>query len=104
LNNPASIVLDSILASIEVRQGRHRIEHCDVFGQQPYVGQVSPDSSCLNADPRLRDLTHFDFRLLDTSPCRSKASDGGDIGCCPTEKAQAVWSVAARLDAGGAFR
>lgn len=33
------------------------------------------------ADPRFRDLDSLDFRLKPTSPCRGKASDGGDIGC-----------------------
>ena len=37
--------------------------------------------ACFSKDPQFRDPENFDYRLKRTSPCRRKASDGGDIGC-----------------------
>jgi serine/threonine protein kinase len=104
LNNPASVLLDSILTTIDVQQGRHRIEHCDVFSRQPFQGQAAPGAGCFNVNPKLRDPPKFDFRLMDNSPCRGRASDGGDVGCRETPELQAVCDTAARLAERGVFQ
>ena len=57
------------------------IEHCDTFGKNPFLGLARPGKRCFSADPQFRDPKNFDYRLKPTSPCRGKASDGGDIGC-----------------------
>jgi len=46
-----------------------------------FLDLAKPGKRCLTADPQLRDPDNFDYRLKPTSPCRGKASDGGDIGC-----------------------
>jgi serine/threonine protein kinase len=57
-----------------------RIENCDVCAKTPFGGRSAAGRGCFNADPKFRDPQNLDFRLMPNSPCRKKASDGGDIG------------------------
>jgi len=77
LSNPPSVVLDSIVGSIEVNRPGNRIDNCNL------LGSVLPEGStnCLSANPRFRDPLNLDFSLMPNSPCAKKASDGGDVGC-----------------------
>jgi len=40
---------------------------------------------------------NFDYRLMPTSPCRGKASDGGDLGCRYTPEMIEILQVALEL-------
>jgi hypothetical protein len=46
-----------------------------------FLDHAKAGPACLVADPQFRDPENLDYRLKPTSPCRGKASDGGDIGC-----------------------
>ena len=77
-----NLILDSILGRVESAKEGSRVERCDVLaGKAGYRGFAKPGSGCFSADPQFRDPENFDYRLKPTSPCRKKASDGGDIGC-----------------------
>jgi len=74
-------LVDSIL--LEVRSGAPdtKVENCDVYGREPFWDLAKPGKGCFRADPQFRDPANLDFRLKPTSPCRKRASDGGDLGC-----------------------
>ncbi|MBL7223430.1 MAG: hypothetical protein ISS72_06240, partial [Candidatus Brocadiae bacterium] len=46
----------------------------------PFGDFAKPGKGGFNRDPQFRDPANLDYRLKPTSPCRGKASDGGDIG------------------------
>ena len=71
---------DCIVKQIDSGKGGTRIEHCNVFGQPPFLNHVKPGKGCFRGDPQFRDPDNLDYRLKKTSPCRGKASDGGDVG------------------------
>ncbi|HUT36538.1 MAG TPA: hypothetical protein VNE39_23825, partial [Planctomycetota bacterium] len=77
-----NVLLNSITGRVDsVREGT-RVDWCDVYhGKSGYKSLAKPGRSCFSADPQFRDPANFDYRLKPTSPCRGKASDGGDIGC-----------------------
>ena len=52
---------------------------------------------CFNADPQFRDPKNLDYRLKPTSPCRKRASDGGDIGCRFTDEMLEMLKLAHEL-------
>ena len=93
----SSIVSDCIVSSIIAANDGHRIEHCDVFGDNPYMNQAVPGKGCLKTPPQFVDPKSFDFRLQSLSPCRKAASDGGDMGFTCTAEIQALLNVAADL-------
>jgi len=72
-------ILDSIVSYVEAVQGGARIEHCDVFGKG-YLLLAKAGKGCFSKDPQFRNPKEFDYRLKLDSPCRKKASDGGDVG------------------------
>jgi hypothetical protein len=69
-------IVDSVGGTNDVQ-----VDRCDVYGSPPYTGRPKPGKNSFIADPQFRDPANFDYRLKPTSPCRKKASDGGDIGC-----------------------
>jgi hypothetical protein len=78
LRGQNNVLIDSIVASVAGGglEGT-RIENCNMLGANPPLhGQ-----NCFRADPEFSNPLNLDFRLMPTSPCRGKASDGGDIGC-----------------------
>ncbi len=75
-----NVVVDSIVGSIESQSANTQIDYCNVYGDG-YKLLAKPGKGCLRKKPQFRDPKHFDYRLKPTSPCRKKASDGGDIGC-----------------------
>ena len=88
LTNRPNLARDCILGSIASDTRETTIEHCNVFGvtlgevgQICFTGHARPGKGCFSEDPQFRDPDNFDYRLKPTSPCRGKASDGGDIGC-----------------------
>ena len=72
-------ILDSIVSSVEAVRGGARIEHCNVFGKG-YLLLAKAGKGCISKDPQFRDPEAFDYHLKLDSPCRKKASGGGDIG------------------------
>ena len=77
----ANTVVDSVVKSVSARYQATRIEHCCLFGT-PAIGEKAKlGKRSFTADPQFRDSASLDFRLKPTSPCRKKATDGGDIGC-----------------------
>lgn len=75
------VVADCIVQQVESKRARVRTDYCDLFGSPPFKGSASPGERSFSRDPQFRDPEKFDYRLRRTSPCRGKASDGGDIGC-----------------------
>ncbi len=72
-------VLDCIVSAVTgggLGSRKQRIEGCDLFGSSYGFAK-----RCFSADPQFRDPKNFDYRLKPSSPCRKRASDGGDIGC-----------------------
>ncbi|MHC4405921.1 MAG: protein kinase domain-containing protein, partial [Planctomycetota bacterium] len=96
------LVFDSIVGrlAIEDRTVRHRIENCDVVG--PRLPEGSAKS--FSADPQFRNPANLDYRLLPTSPCIGKASDGGDIGCRYTPEMIEMCKIALELRAKGIIK
>ncbi|MGQ9576557.1 MAG: hypothetical protein ACUVUC_14690 [Thermoguttaceae bacterium] len=70
------------------------IKNCATFGQgRPPEG--SENSFLTN--PRFLDPANLDYRLAPNSPCKGKASDGGDIGCRYTPEMIELCKVALEL-------
>jgi len=74
------VLVDCILTSVQSASANVRIEHCNVFGSPPFIDQAKGGKGCFLGDPQFADPKNFDYRLRPTSPCRGRASDGGDVG------------------------
>ena len=81
IHSPEVNLVDCILPSVESVQLYRAVEYCNVHGNPPFIDQAKPGKGCLTAPPGFVDPANLDYRLLPTSPCIGKASDGGDIGC-----------------------
>ena len=92
---------DCIAASIESAQPDVAIEHCNVYGPNPFIDLSRPGKGCFSADPQFLDPANLDYRLAETSPCKGKASDGGDIGCRYTPQMTEMCQIALKLRAQG---
>jgi hypothetical protein len=73
------------------------VEFCDVFGTPPYLDRASAGKGCFVGTPQFVDPQNLDYRLRSTSPCRGKASDGGDVGCRYTPQMIEILKVAFEL-------
>ena len=76
----SNVLIDCIVPSVESVQPDARLEHCNVYGKPPFIDQAKPGKSCFGGDPQFVNPQAFDYRLRPTSPCRNRASDGGDVG------------------------
>ena len=85
-----------MLGKIEARQPNTRIEYSNIVANE-LAGFARPGRGCFTKDPQFRDPKNFDYRLKRTSPCRKKASDGGDIGCRHTKEMLEMLKVAFEL-------
>ena len=74
-------VAECILARLDSLPPAARIERCDILSRRGAIQQRDLGGTCFSKNPQFRDPKSFDYRLKRTSPCRGKASDGGDIGC-----------------------
>ncbi len=72
-------MLDSIASFIEAKQKGARIEYCNVFGKGCLLLAKAGKGS-FSKDPGFRNPKEFDYHLKLDSPCRKKASNGGDLG------------------------
>ena len=98
-------LIDSIFASIECSDLGLRIEFCDAFGKPPaYIDRAHPGKGCISAPPMFANPKALDFRLLPTSPCIGKASDGGDLGCRFTPEMLQMYQLAFELRARGIIK
>ncbi|NUQ65178.1 MAG: hypothetical protein HUU20_22155, partial [Pirellulales bacterium] len=101
-NNYSAI--NCITPSIESKIEGARIEYCDVYDAKPFIDMARPGKGCFSAPPQFVDPKSFDFRLLPTSPCRGKASDGGDVGCRYTPEMIEMFTIALELRAKGVIK
>ena len=104
LTGEASLVRDSIVRSVETGKADARIEQSDIYGNVPFIDLAKPGEGCFGADPQFVDPRNLDFRLMPTSPCRKKASDGGDLGCRYTPKMLEMLALAFRLRQQGVIK
>ena len=82
-------ILDSIASYVEAKQKGARIEYCNVYGKG-YLLLAKGGKGCISKDPQFRDPKEFDYHLKLDSPCRKKASDGGDMGFRQTKAMLAI--------------
>lgn len=77
----AVLMEDSICESLRLmKTGEPTLSHCNLFGQKERLPR-GVAKHCFSANPRFRSAKRGDYRLGKKSLCRSKASDGKDIGC-----------------------
>jgi len=76
-----NVVVDSLVSRVSSARQATRIEFCCLFGPKPLGELAQAGKRCLKAAPQFVDAKIGDYRLKPTSPCRKRASDGGDIGC-----------------------
>jgi len=93
--------IDCIMPSVESGTAGARIEYCNVHGSKPFADQAVPGEGCFRAPPQFMNRDAFDYRLSPMSPCRGKASDGGDVGAHYTPRMQEMWNLALELRARG---
>jgi hypothetical protein len=81
VSGPNVRLLDCIFAFVQSDRLDAVIEHCNAYRTPPFVGEVKPGKGCFGGKPMFVDPKNFDYRLMPNSPCRGRASDGGDVGC-----------------------
>ncbi len=96
LSGIAGTVSDSILSAISAEDNQ-TIDHCDVYGDNPYRKKAVAGKKCFAAPPQFFDAKDVDFKLQPGSPCRRAASDGNDMGFVPTAEIQPLLKAAAAL-------
>lgn len=87
--------LDTVCGFVRVEDGATAVAFENSVIQEGSLPTSSP--SCFIAKPQFRDPANLDFRLLPTSPCIGKASDGGDIGCRYTPEMMEMCRIALEL-------
>ena len=101
--NENAVFTDCVVRAINnPMRAEFQIKNCDVFGQRPptHHGAVN----CFSAHPQFRDPANLDYRLMPTSPCIGKASDGGDLGCRYTPEMIEMIQKALELRARGIIK
>jgi hypothetical protein len=73
--------VDSIVGQLVLEKANSQVESCDLYLKPPFAGAARLGKRCITLDPQFVDPARLDYRLKPTSPCRKRASDGGDIGC-----------------------
>ena len=91
--------LDSACGFVRVEDGATAVAFANSVIQEGSLPAISQD--CLIAKPQYRDSATLDYRLLPTSPCIGKASDGGDIGVRYTPEMMELCRIALELRAKG---
>jgi serine/threonine protein kinase len=97
LAGTSGTVSDSIILSISAVNQGFKIEHCDVYGNNPFVNQAAPGKGCLRVPPQFVEQNGVSFRLQPASPCRRVASDGSDMGFIYTPEIQAMLKLLGEL-------
>ena len=75
-----AVLSDSIIEQVWGDTPNVQAKCCDVFGEAPFGKDATPGQDTFTLNPQFVDATNLDYRLMPTSPCIGKASDGGDIG------------------------
>ncbi len=71
---------DCILGSVQSAEAGNQIDNCCVYKRPPFIDEAKPGKNCFSGDPQFVNEKGFDLRLMPTSLCRGKATDGGDLG------------------------
>ena len=90
-------VSDSIIPDLTPQKGRNVFKNCCVIAKGPPRPLPQLGRGCFRADPMFRDPDNLDYRLHPRSPCRGRASDGGDLGFRYTQSILELLQVAQRL-------
>ena len=98
------VFLDCIFLQVHSAKPDTKIDNCNIFGSPPFLDSAKPGKRCFGGDPQFRDSKNFDYRLRKTSPCRGRASDGGDVGCRYTPEMIEVLKKALELRKKGIIR
>jgi hypothetical protein len=80
IGGPDVRVIDCILPYVQYWRDDAVIEHCNVYGNPPFIDKARAGKGCFLGDPQFVDPQKLDYSLRPTSPCRGRASDGGDVG------------------------
>ncbi len=75
-----SVLIDSIVPSVQSSDANVRIEFCNVHGSSPFVDRARAGKGCFQQPPLFAAPKNADYRLLPNSPGIGSASDGGDVG------------------------
>ena len=94
---------DSIVKAVSSQATGSIIEHCDIYGATPQKN-IPFGKGCLADTPEFANPGMLDFRLNPKSPCKGKASDGGDIGCRYTPEMIEMCKIALALRAKGIIK
>jgi hypothetical protein len=98
-------LLDCILYSVEAEKPGTRIERCAVSSPTlPFANLATPGKGCFQANPQFVNPANLDYRLMPTSPCIGKASDGGDLGVRYTPEMIEIIQKALELRAQGIIK
>jgi hypothetical protein len=97
-------LLDCIVGSVEAAKPGTRIENCDVYHSPPFADQAKPGKGCFSAPPMFANPKSFNYRLMPNSPCRGRASDGGDLGFRYTPQIIEMLKLALELRARGIIK
>ena len=94
-------VKNSIVGWITAATPNNTIENCDVYDTEPYRDLASKakaeKNGCFTADPQFVDEKNLNYSLKPKSPCRGKASDGGNLGFHYTPELIELMKEAIRL-------
>ena len=94
-NDERVLLVDCIVSQVKSDKPGGRVEYCNVFGG--FREFAKPGKGCFSAPPQFADPKNLDYRLMPISPCRGKASDGGDLGCRYTPEMIEILRVALEL-------
>jgi len=94
--HPESVVTNSILGSVQAGKPGTRFEFCNVTSGK-WIDAAKPGRNCFSAPAQYVDPKNRDYRLKPTSPCRGRASDGGDLGVRYTPEMVEILHVALQL-------
>jgi hypothetical protein len=97
LDRGPNSIRDSILHQVQADKPDISLDYCNVFGKPGYRDFAKPGPHCIGENPLFLEMESFDFRLKSTSPCRGKASDGGDMGCRYTRHMSEMLKLAYEL-------
>jgi len=105
LQGEPNTLANCIVRFVESTKPGTEIEHCDVYGRPPaFIGFAKPGKGCFSADPQFVNPANLDYRLMPTSPCIGRASDGGDVGCRYTPAMIEMLKLALELRARGIIK
>jgi serine/threonine protein kinase len=77
---PGMTFRDCIVPHMDPVEGGNGFSNCCVIRHGPPRPLPRLGRGCFRADPMFRAPAHLDYRLHPKSPCRGRASDGGDLG------------------------